>query len=297
MRHIGTLPDARQAEVFQDYALTLGMKTRVEQEPTGWAVWVFDEDQVERARNELEKYAASPGDAVYREASEAASHLRDLESKKAELARKNTVNVRERWQRPMASRAPVTFTLMAASIFVAVTTQLGDQYEPVMRELVIAPYESSGGYIRWNHLEAVREGQVYRLVTPIFIHHDWLHILFNMLMLIQLGVVVETRRGSWRFLLMVLAIAVLSNLGQYFWAGPGFGGMSGVIYGLFGYLWMKSRFDPASGFYMPQNVVFWLIGWFFLGVFSIIPNVANAAHGVGLVTGMVMGYVPTLWRR
>ena len=297
MRHIGTLPDARQAEVFQDYALTLGVKTRVDHEPGGWAVWVFDEDAVTRAKSELEKFAANPGASIYRDASEAASHLREAEQKKVELARKNTVQVRERWSRPLASRAPVTFVLMAISVFVAVTSQLGDKYEPTLRALVIAPYEVSDGYVRWHGLDAVREGQVWRLVTPIFIHFGLLHILFNMLMLMQLGPPVENRFGSWKMLLMVLAMAVLSNVGQYLASGPTFGGMSGVIYGLFGYIWMKSRFDPASGFFMPPNAVIWLIGWFFLGVAGIIPGMANTAHGVGLVAGMVIGYAPTLWRR
>ena len=45
---------------------------------------------------------------------------------------------------------------------------------------------------------------------------------------------------------LVLVIAALSNLGQYFVSGPNFCGISGVVYGLFGYIWMKGRFDPAS---------------------------------------------------
>ncbi len=38
--------------------------------------------------------------------------------------------------------------------------------------------------------------------------------------------------------------------------------MSGVLYGLFGYVWMKSRYEPSSGFYVTPNTVMWMVGWF-----------------------------------
>ena len=63
--------------------------------------------------------------------------------------------------------------------------------------------------------------------------------------------------------------------------------MSGVVYGLFGYIWIKGKFDPRSGLGLPQQTVFMMLGWFVACVF-IIPNVANWAHGIGLVAGMVI---------
>ena len=83
-------------------------------------------------------------------------------------------------------------------------------------------------------------------------------------MLRQMGTAVEERRGPWRFLLLPLVTAVISNLAQYYlddisWIdgglvvkpGPAFGGMSGVLYGLFGYMWMKSRLAPELGLARP----------------------------------------------
>jgi GlpG protein len=102
---------------------------------------------------------------------------------------------------------------------------------------------------------------------------------------------------------MVLAIAVISNLGQYYTnrsidnSGPFFGGMSGVVYGLFGYVWMKSRYDPGAGFYMHPNLVFWMLVFFIVCLAGFIPNVANAAHGFGLAVGIVLGYAPIALRR
>ena len=116
-----------------------------------------------------------------------------------------------------------------------------------------------------------------------------------MMWLRTLGAAIEMRRGSWRMALMVVLIAATSNLGQYLWTGPAFGGMSGVVFGLFGYLWMKSKYDPQSGFYMPPQMVFMMIAWMvfcYAGVFPI----ANAAHTVGLIAGMLLGLWTTFQR-
>ena len=74
--------------------------------------------------------------------------------------------------------------------------------------------------------------------------------------------------------------------------------MSGVIYGLFGFAWMKTVFDRRCGFKIPQSTVIILIAWLF---FCMIPpemrakigfgtNIGNWAHGIGLLVGMAFGY-------
>ena len=71
-----------------------------------------------------------------------------------------------------------------------------------------------------------------------------------------------------------------------------FGGMSGVVYGLFGYLWIKVIVDPAAGLAMPSSTVFWLLGWFFLCMTARVGPVANVAHAVGLGVGMLAAFLP-----
>jgi hypothetical protein len=122
--------------------------------------------------------------------------------------------------------------------------------------------------------------------------------------LIAVSVVVGvlTRLGVDSPLLRSLLIAdpfssSLSNLAQFFVRGPIFGGMSGVIYGLFGYIWIRGRFDPASGLFLPQTTVTMMIIWFILCAVNVIPNVANYAHGAGLLLGMAWGYLSSLHHR
>ena len=113
----------------------------------------------------------------------------------------------------------------------------------------------------------------------------------------MLGGEIETRRGVARYLGLVLLIAVISNIGQYAATGsPLFGGMSGVVYGVLGYLWMKERYDPASGMSLPPNCVFWMIGWFVLCWTGLVGPIANWAHTFGLAAGMLVGLLPARHR-
>ena len=74
-------------------------------------------------------------------------------------------------------------------------------------------------------------------------------------------------------------------------SGPAFGGMSGVVYGLLGYIWMQGKFDPASKLSLEPQTVIFMIVWFFLCLFSLVGNVANTVHGVGLVVGIIWGFL------
>jgi GlpG protein len=173
-----------------------------------------------------------------------------------------------------------------ASAAVFLLSSFGTNDEPI-RRLFIS--EESG-----SNLLEIRNGELWRLITPIFIHMDFMHIFFNMWWLRDLGSMIEGRQSTLQLLLLVLVIAVCSNLAQFYLAGPGFGGMSGVVYGLFGYICIRGKFDPGSGLLLhPTNVTLMII-WFFLCLIHVIPHVANGAHGAGLVVGMAWGYLSSL---
>jgi GlpG protein len=311
MRQLATLPAEDQARAFADYLLTLRIETRLGPEPGGWAVWVCDEDRLAQARAELEQFTRDPSDPRYARAASEAEALRRREDQAERAYARRQVALRDRF-RDEASlwRRPWTTALMAACVVVTLLAGFGkDKDSAVYQALTISSFRSAGGMIYWPWLEQVRHGQVWRLVTPIFLHFDILHLVFNVLMLNALGGAVEARRGPVRYLLLVLVLAVGSNLAEYYagphwipgegiqWgSGPAFGGMSGVIYGLFGYIWMKARWEPASGFVMSTTTVVILIGWYVLCFLPGMP-VANMAHTGGLVLGALIGAAPHLWRR
>jgi GlpG protein len=295
MRQLGTVTDERAAQRFADYLLTRGISVSLEPDHDGWKIWVRNEDHMDLARREFADFTAAPDAPIYREASSAAEHLRLEEQRRAKEAKKNFVNVSARWRTGISRRIPVTILLMAACIVVAVWSNLGAK-ESVVTELSISPYQIQGRFIQYTPLSRLWYREPWRLISPILLHFGIWHILFNMIMLLQLGALIEAARGSWRFAVFVLLIAVPSNVAQYLWAGPLFGGMSGVVYGLFGYIWMKSRYEPGSGFYVTQNTVVWMVGWFLMCLFGVIPGIANAVHTAGFVVGIILGRWPSLWR-
>ena len=167
--------------------------------------------------------------------------------------------------------------------------------------------ESSGGQL----FEKIREGEVWRLITPVILHGSILHILFNMLWLWLLGTQVEERLRPFRYLLLMLIIGIISNTAQYLMSGPLFIGYSGIITGLAGFIWMRQKVAPWEGYPLPKSTYRFLLIFIFgmgaLGVVSFILqrfgvqflplNLANTAHIVGLFTGMVLGKIPFFTRQ
>ena len=304
MRQIGTLSDPQQAQRFCDYLLAQGIKTKVDAGTDGSDIWIRDEDQLERARVELEQFRAAPDDPRYAGASRQARQVRAEEAAFAKRYRKNQIDVRGRWAGAMAGRrGRLTMVLIGISVAVSLLTNLGspENAESLGGQIYlnchISNYKFAPG-APWNvQLPEIQHGQLWRLVTPIFLHFSWMHLIFNMLWLIDLGSMIESHRGTLRFGVLVLAIAVISNLAQYVTGGPYFGGMSGVVYGLFGYIWMKSRYDPGSGLYLTQNTVRWMLIFFALCFTGLVGPVANTAHGVGLAVGVIVGVAPHLLKR
>ena len=185
---------------------------------------------------------------------------------------------------------PATGALIGISIVAYLLMTSPQGYSFVTRWLFISGPVSG--------LPEIQSGQLWRLVTPIFLHFGMIHIAFNCLWVWQLGGLIEYRRGLPIYGALVLSAAVLSNLAQFAWTkSPAFGGLSGVVYALFGYVWMKSRYDPRSGLYLSRQTAGIMVGWLFLCMTPIMPNVANAAHVAGIIVGIAAGLVGRALRR
>jgi GlpG protein len=305
MRQIGTITDERQVQRLADYLLTLGIRIQVEPGERDFSVWAIDEDQVSQARDELQRFLENPGDERYAAAEREARRLRDELIRKEKQRDKNVIDVRRRWSMPRGR--PLTILLIVISCLVGIATRFAENFDNnVARALLIADFRPGPNHmIHWMGLArswpddrtSPPRFQIWRLLTPIFLHLGPVHLAMNMLALHSLGTVIEARRGTWRLALMVLVIGIVSNLAQYAWSGPAFAGMSGVVCGLFGYAWMKSEFDHDVGIFMPASSVAMMLGFLVLCMTGLIGPIANAAHIGGLVVGVVLGYGPVLRRR
>lgn len=95
------------------------------------------------------------------------------------------------------------------------------------------------------------------------------------------------------YILLILTTSLTSNFAQYLVSGPLFGGMSGVLYGLFGYIWIRGWREPDVPYKQPKIfIIITLVG---LGLCwtGLLGNIANTAHIVGLLTGMIWAYFAT----
>jgi GlpG protein len=306
MRQLTTLPNADTARTLADYLLTLKIDTQLEQQPEGWAVWVRDEDHLPRARQELEEFTRNPSDPRYSAAPQVADNLRQRKRREEHEYQRRQERFHRRMGGPVASQR-WTVGLIVVCVLVSLLSS-GGHDRKIVGALSISPYRYTETAIEWPGMTPIMEGQIWRLVTPIFLHFGIWHLVFDMYMLYYLGGAIEQRRGPLRYLLLVLVIAVISNLVQYFFGHPvmdgpelkwihlpNFGGMSGVVYGLFGYIWMKARFQPDLGFHIHRDTVIYLIGWFFLCMTGWVGPIANGCHIGGLLSGMLIGYAPTVW--
>ncbi len=291
MRIIGHLADEAAAHTFGDYLYVQGLENLVEpHEGQGWAVWVHDEDKLDEAAQLLNEFKANPADAKYRAKAKSASELRQ-DKAKAEAEYRKKVHDRGALFRPYIAYGfgRLTLGLIVICVGVFILSRFGTD------ERVFAALSISNFFLASPMLPEVRQGEIWRLVTPIFIHFDILHIFFNMLWLRDLGSMIEGRQGTRRLLVLVLVIAVVSNLAQYmFGRNPAFGGMSGVVYGLLGYVWLRGKSDPASGLFLHPSTVTMMLIWLVACYTGLLGHVANWTHTAGLLLGMAWGYLPAL---
>ncbi len=326
MRQIGDIKEQEKARLFAAFLMTKGIPTKIEPEDGVWEVWVKDEDKLDEATAELEKFQAAPDAPQYAGAIQKAGEIQREEELRRRKIQQNIVKVSE--SRISKTNGTLTTLLIVISAIVALFTNLGHNLTQVPQRTLsfmsVSGTEASeviqqaGGDFDAMalRLASIADFEVWRIVTPIFIHFGMFHIVFNMIWLFQFGRMIETRYGTFWFGMLVLMAAVFSNFAQGVapttmgGSSPrilgdlmiiGFGGMSGVVYGLFGFIWMKSAYDRASGLRIRQSTVFILLAWLF---FCMTPMheqmfgtpVANWAHGIGLVVGMIAGLLPSMNR-
>lgn len=320
MRPIGEFDNEERASTLSGYLNYKGISCEVEEDDEGksWTVWAHSEDTLAKAIAEIHEFRQKPDASKYgelaREAQKQEKQERKIEENKASRWREETL--RDRWQDRNRKPGIMTVALIIICVATFCVSKMGENKDSILSfrisEYNLETYFPGQSYLeslplRKSHLSEPRgkqetqsvlpevmEGQVWRLITPIFVHFGFLHIIFNMFWLHDLGSLVENRRGTRYLVAFILLAAIISNIAQYCVSGPNFGGMSGVVYGLFGYVWMKGKFDPGDGIEMNSSTVIIMLAWFALCFTGIFGNVANWAHAGGLGIGTLWGYASAM---
>ena len=94
--------------------------------------------------------------------------------------------------------------------------------------------------------------QPWRMVTDMFPHVNVLHLVFNLMWLWRFGQVLEGTFGWVKYAGLVIFLALGSSAAEWTFLDGGVG-LSGVIYGFFGLLWVLSKHDPRFARAMDQH--------------------------------------------
>ena len=146
------------------------------------------------------------------------------------------------------------------------------------------------GYgIHFNLL--ISEGEYWRLLTPIFLHVSFGHLLFNMFSLYIFGPELEQLAGKARFLTIYMLAGLVGNVSTYLihdWDYRSVGA-SGAIYGIFGafaaLVYYTRNFMPQLKQIIIPIIVIGVVMTFLQ------PQINITAHIAGLVTGFILGMV------
>jgi membrane associated rhomboid family serine protease len=134
-----------------------------------------------------------------------------------------------------------------------------------------------------GQVHGVYAGEWWRVLTVVLTHASWLHLASNMLVLFQLGNLVEHYFGMTRYALILIASAAAASFTSL-WLDPvnqPSVGASGMIFGLFGTMLIAGK---RMGVDYRQ-----VMGLLVLNiVFSFVPGVDWHAHAGGFVGGIVI---------
>lgn len=307
MRYIGECPSEGEAARITCYMVINAIDAVAEESGGVWQIWVRDEDKTAIARDEFAAFKADPANARYATAvAEAESRAQAEAARRVEAHRQSTQASEQQDRRPRRRRVPsgprpvYIITVIAVSLLATVLTGFGQTDGSSLASDAfdsLAFVGSDAFQANENPLASILRGELWRLITPIFLHMDFQHILVNCLLFYIMGRQIEWERGPYFLAFFILVVGLAANVGQALLPQiigeyKQFGGLSGVIYGIFGYIWICSRTGQGR-YFMPDFVVFVMLVLFsvsWMGELNIItqlgPMAANWNHTFGLLAGI-----------
>ena len=273
MHPVMLLPDHADTSELRQALWRHRIGHRITDEADGQLLWIADPRQLGELKALLERWQRGEPLVLH----QAAQRPRTMTNFLASL-----------------KQVPVTALMIVISLVIfALIGVFGDQ---LIVTLTIVPIGISGGELVFGNLtQTLTSGQVWRLLSPAFLHFGWMHLIFNLMWVWYFGRQVEALQGSRIMLLLLIVAGIGANVAQYATGTVLFGGMSGVVYALLAHVWLMSRRVPQSGFFVPQMLVVFMLGWMVFTMTDMagsvgFGNVANEAHLGGLLVGLVTGW-------
>ncbi|MCW8348448.1 rhomboid family intramembrane serine protease GlpG [Vibrio sp. ZSDZ65] len=264
-----TLQSPRMGQAFIDYMATRQIDIQMMPEGSGqFALWLMkDEDKIE-TEAELKLFLEDPGNSKYQASSW------DMAETRRNPFKYSTPSFLAMLK---AKAGVVTLGIMLICSVIFVLQQVG-----LAQAIFSALHFPAEDGQQW---------QIWRWFTHGLLHFSAMHIIFNLLWWWQFGGDIEQKLGSRKLLEIFLVSAAVSGTGQYWVDGANFGGLSGVVYALVGYLWVITWKRPDIGLEMPRPLIGFMLVWLVLGFVQPFMAIANTAHLAGLISGAALGMI------
>ncbi|MBU1309671.1 MAG: rhomboid family intramembrane serine protease GlpG [Gammaproteobacteria bacterium] len=258
MHKFAELNSAAAAQLFAAYCVAQGLEVNAVVQRADFAELYGTAEQQQQVQQQLTLFLQQPDHPRYQSAAWDLSQPGTVAG--PVLPAFSLVKI---WQ-----QAPLTLLLLALCLLVYGWQQLD--------------WRSSSAL-----LQLTDPTQLWRWFTPVLLHFSLTHLVFNLAWWWYLGQQFERQLGIATLASVSLSIALISNAAQYFLVGANFGGLSGVVYGLFGYFWLAGRLNSAQGLYISNGLAAFMLLWLLLGFFDVLwVNMANWAHLGGLLAGI-----------
>ncbi|ENM5903052.1 rhomboid family intramembrane serine protease GlpG [Vibrio mimicus] len=271
MQLLTTLNNPRAAQAFIDYMAAHQIDIQMMPDASGqFSLWVLHDQHVDVAQAELQAFLQNPYDRKYQAAS---WDVADQKRPQFHYASPNLLSLIK------AKAGAFTLFIMALciTIFALQTFGAGDAIFNALH----FPAQAS------------QQWQIWRWVSHALLHFSVMHIAFNLLWWWQFGGDLEQRLGSLKLIKLFIVSAIISGAGQYWVEGANFGGLSGVVYALAGYLWVLGQRAPQLGLSIPRSLMGFMLIWLVLGFVQPFMAIANTAHLAGLISGVFLAWMDT----
>ncbi|EMB49639.1 GlpG protein [Vibrio mimicus] len=271
MQLLTTLNNPRTAQAFIDYMAAHQIDIQMMPDASGqFSLWVLHDQHVDVAQAELQAFLQNPYDRKYQAASW------DVADQKRPQFHYSSPNLLS-----LIKAKAGAFTLFIMALCIAI--------------FALQTFGAGDAIFNALHFpaQASQQWQIWRWVSHALLHFSVMHIAFNLLWWWQFGGDLEQRLGSLKLIKLFIVSAIISGAGQYWVEGANFGGLSGVVYALAGYLWVLGQRAPQLGLSIPRSLMGFMLIWLVLGFVQPFMAIANTAHLAGLISGVVLAWMDT----
>lgn len=270
MLKVAELNSASAAQTFADYCHSQHWQVSVVVHSAVRAELFADAPQVAQVQQALEHFIAESDHPRYRNAAW---------DRNQPAAESGSLELGLLWSRMRRMAGPFTQTVTMLCVLV----YLGQQIWPaeIYQQLkFFSPWE-------WQYQQ---HWLSLRWLTPALLHFSAAHLMFNLLGWWLFAGRIELKLGTPTLFRLLLVAGVISNTTQFLLQGDNFGGLSGVVYAVLGFVWVygwrhQDRQLRLSHADIGIAVLFLALG--FLDMLWV--NTANWAHLAGLLSGVALG--------